>query len=101
MPGYAGGTNYAESGLALVGEKGPELVRMSGGEQVYNAAETKAILSGGGSYETHITIAPQFMVSGGANVDESTLREWGKKLAEMVKEELREEEIDRRRSAYI
>lgn len=31
---YASGTNSAPSGLAVVGEKGPELVRFRGGEQV-------------------------------------------------------------------
>ncbi len=34
LPMYASGTSSAKSGLALVGEKGPELVRFSGGEQV-------------------------------------------------------------------
>ncbi|WP_421367030.1 tape measure protein [Agrobacterium tumefaciens] len=34
MPMYAAGTSSAKSGVALVGEKGPELVRFSGGEQV-------------------------------------------------------------------
>ena len=34
IPGYAGGTNWAAPGLAWVGERGPELVRMRGGEQV-------------------------------------------------------------------
>lgn len=45
--GYATGTQNATAGLHLVGEAGPELVRFSGGEQVFNANETKDILSGG------------------------------------------------------
>ena len=32
--GFAGGTNYAPAGLAVVGEKGPEVVNFRGGEQV-------------------------------------------------------------------
>lgn len=32
--GYAVGTNYAARGLALVGERGPELMQMRGGERV-------------------------------------------------------------------
>lgn len=32
--GYAGGTSNAAPGLHMVGERGPELVRMNGGEQV-------------------------------------------------------------------
>ncbi|MXN45926.1 hypothetical protein GR138_12050 [Shinella kummerowiae] len=34
VPGFATGTNSAPKGIALVGEKGPELVRFRGGEQV-------------------------------------------------------------------
>ncbi len=34
VPGFASGTMSAPSGLALVGERGPELVRFRGGEQV-------------------------------------------------------------------
>jgi hypothetical protein len=33
-PGFAGGTNFAPGGLALVGEKGPELVNLPRGSQV-------------------------------------------------------------------
>ena len=35
IDGNATGTPYANPGLALVGEEGPELVRFNGGEQVY------------------------------------------------------------------
>ena len=45
--GYAIGTQNATAGLHLVGEAGPELVRFRGGEQVFNANETRDILSGG------------------------------------------------------
>ena len=45
--GYATGTNNAMAGLHLVGEAGPELVRFRGGEQVYNASDTRKMLSGG------------------------------------------------------
>lgn len=34
LPRFAEGTQFAPSGTALVGEQGPELVRMRGGEQV-------------------------------------------------------------------
>jgi len=46
--GYATGTNNAASGLHLVGEAGPELVKFRGGEQVINAADTNKALSGMG-----------------------------------------------------
>ena len=44
IPGNADGTPYAAPGLALVGEEGPELVRFSGGEQVYTAEETMSVI---------------------------------------------------------
>ena len=46
--GYAIGTNNALSGLHLVGEAGPELVRFRGGEQVLNANNTQKALEGMG-----------------------------------------------------
>ena len=44
--GYATGTNNATSGLHLVGEAGPELVRFRGGEQVLNTGNTQKALEG-------------------------------------------------------
>lgn len=45
--GYATGTQNATAGLHLVGEAGPELVQFRGGEQVFNANETRDILGSG------------------------------------------------------
>ena len=45
--GFASGTDSAPAGLALVGEDGPELVQLSGGERIYPASETKSILNSG------------------------------------------------------
>ncbi|MFE5092087.1 hypothetical protein ACFRCI_17280 [Streptomyces sp. NPDC056638] len=51
--GYASGTSSASPGLAMVGEKGRELVDFgSGGQRVYSNAETEALL--GKKYEIHI-----------------------------------------------
>lgn len=47
--GFAEGTDNAPSGVALVGEEGPELVRFHGGEQVVPAPQTRQILGGGNS----------------------------------------------------
>lgn len=46
LPRFATGTNNAPAGLALVGERGPELVRMGGGEQVFTNQQTKGMLGG-------------------------------------------------------
>lgn len=47
IPGYATGTMNAAAGWAMVGEAGPELVRMRGGERVYDAGQTERMLGGG------------------------------------------------------
>lgn len=44
IPGYANGTKYARGGLAMVGERGPELVSLNRGAQVLNNRS----LGGGG-----------------------------------------------------
>ena len=41
----ADGTSSAPAGLALVGERGPELVQMGGGERVYNNREFSEMLN--------------------------------------------------------
>lgn len=43
---FASGTDSAPPGLALVGEHGPELMQMGGGERIYPNDQTRAILSG-------------------------------------------------------
>lgn len=40
IPGFAGGTDYAPGGIALVGEQGPELVQLPRGSKVRTARET-------------------------------------------------------------
>ncbi|MGW5773110.1 transglycosylase SLT domain-containing protein [Streptomyces longwoodensis] len=49
---YATGTRSAAPGIALVGERGPELVRFNGGERVDNARDTAQLM--GPRYEIHI-----------------------------------------------
>ncbi|MFE9455984.1 transglycosylase SLT domain-containing protein [Streptomyces californicus] len=51
--GYWTGTSSASPGLALVGERGPELIDFSGGERVYNNQDTTDLLNGQ-KYEIHI-----------------------------------------------
>lgn len=96
---YASGTDYAEKGIALVGEEGPELVAMRGGERVVDADNTRALLSGGSGAQ--ITIAPQFVVNGEvSDMTEEKLQEMSERLIDMVKDALNEAGIDRQRSVY-
>ncbi|MFE9120874.1 CHAP domain-containing protein [Streptomyces sp. NPDC007172] len=43
---YAKGTKSASPGLALVGEQGPELIQMQGGERVFSARDTASMMGG-------------------------------------------------------
>ena len=47
---YASGTKSAKRGYALVGEEGPEIVFMNGGETVLTADETNKLITGGGYF---------------------------------------------------
>jgi SLT domain-containing protein/phage-related protein len=51
--GYAGGTLSAAPGWAWVGERGPELMRLTGGEQVLSASESSAL----SRRSSHIAVA--------------------------------------------
>jgi methyl-accepting chemotaxis protein len=56
--GFANGTNSAPGGLAMVGERGRELVNLPRGSRVFDAQTTKSILSGdggGGALDVHVT----------------------------------------------
>ncbi|NUB17265.1 hypothetical protein GAY28_36085 [Azospirillum brasilense] len=46
LPGYATGTSSAQSGWAVVGEEGPELVKLAGGERIWNARDSAQMLAG-------------------------------------------------------
>lgn len=60
---YATGTMSAFPGMALVGEDGPELMKMRGGERVFNAGETSRLMAGatlaqggnGGTVNVYVT----------------------------------------------
>lgn len=58
---YEGGTERAKSGLAVVGERGPELVNFKGGEQVTSTADSMKFMSANRTYIPH--------TSGGAGID--------------------------------
>jgi hypothetical protein len=55
-PAYAGGTNYARGGLAIVGEYGRELVRLPRGSGVMPAGMTQLALAGAGPAPISINI---------------------------------------------
>jgi len=115
----AGGTRNAMPGLYQVGEHGPELMWMNGGEQVFTAQQTAAILanannpaeaipvvgahymgSDGSSYV--VTLSPVYNISGSANAleIETILKQHDADLIETVKNELADMEVDKARRSY-
>ncbi len=44
---YADGTNYAPGGMAIVGERGPELVNLPGGSQVFDTNRSAQMMGAG------------------------------------------------------
>jgi phage-related tail protein len=54
--GFANGTPSAPGGLAMVGERGPELVNLPRGSQVITAENTRQMMSGGGASSTTVDV---------------------------------------------
>lgn len=71
LKGFAGGTNYAPGGLAIVGERGPEIVNLRRGAQVIPNHELRGM--GGQNHN------PTFIFPGVTN--ERTAREAGAQAA--------------------
>jgi len=60
IPGFANGTNFAPGGLAMVGERGPELVNLPRGSQVFTNQETRGMLGKGGGGSSNQTFHLSF-----------------------------------------
>jgi len=79
--GYANGTQNATSGLHLVGEAGPELVRFRGGEQVLNASETRSMLENAGGNTNNFNVTFNNMQDTSAYAMMNQLREYNREMA--------------------
>ena len=96
--GYAGGTSNAAAGYAIVGENGPELVYLHGGERILSAEETRAATrqlvpyapyidwtggtapGAGGRYQTETTIIVPVQLDG-REIARSTATYMGEEMA--------------------
>ncbi len=97
---YAEGTTSAEAGLALVGENGPELVMMRGGETVLNAGQTKDAMNAMITGYSSGSIQVVFNIE---NVDEAQmnrLEAYGDEFAERVMAVVRDADEESRRGKY-
>lgn len=113
IPAHAAGTDNASPGLALVGEKGPELVMFNGGESVFNADETQSYLraltgnasrleaiAGFGDRQIVITVSPSFTIEGDDSSLESRIRHFSDELKSEIFDALDEAGIDAKRGVY-
>ena len=107
--GYASGTDSAERGFRLVGEEGPELMYFNGGEKVYNAEETKSILSRSDveakskADVTAQSFSPSVNVSfniSGVSDAAAELRQYGSDFAEKVLDVLQANSADLARRTF-
>lgn len=96
------GTDYAAEGVTLVGEEGPELVYMHGGEKVLTAHETVDALSGsGGGNVIELNFAPVYNVTGGdAGTIRAVLEDQDQNLYDNVRSIMEEVMTDRMRTTY-
>ena len=99
---YAGGTTSAETGLALVGEEGPEFVMMHGGEAVLNAADThSAIEAMTSTSDSSVPVQVNITVEGDVNDGVmERLETYGEEFAAQVRAVIREDNINAQRGAY-
>lgn len=98
------GTDYAAAGLTLVGEEGPEIVMMNGGEKVLTAHETVNALSGssaGGDTHVELSFPTTYNVNGG-NAEEirRALEQHDEDLRGQIERAMEDIQTDRIRTRY-
>lgn len=108
---FASGTRHANQGYALVGEEGPEILYMHGGEQVLPAKDTAELLTPGDVYRTTenstyasapISVSVTFAIDGNGPSASTLgmLETYGEEFAERVASVVREIESENLRRRY-
>lgn len=77
IPRFATGTNYAPGGMAWVGERGPELINLPRGSQVYTNAQSRQ-MSGAGGGDVVVHVAKQIINN------EGDAKSWARQLGQRV-----------------
>lgn len=109
VSGYASGTMSAEPGWKWVGELGPELMYMHGGETIlpsnisYDMAARAISADSNGNGKVVVSVAPQFTISADTNADSLMALVPGIVVAvkDAVIDALEEAGIDAQRGAYV
>ncbi|MFL5015396.1 MAG: phage tail length tape measure family protein [Rhizobium sp.] len=94
---FADGTNYAPGGLSIVGERGPELVNLPQGSQVFNTNRSAQMMGGAGN-DNAAASAPRKLevhVHGGSG--DEHVRELARQGAQ---EALYQDKIDQTRGGF-
>ncbi|WP_017993948.1 phage tail length tape measure family protein [Rhizobium leguminosarum] len=94
---FADGTNYAPGGMAIVGERGPELVNLPQGSQVFNTNRSAQMMGGAGN-DNAAASAPRKLevhVHGGSG--DEHVRELARQGAQ---EALYQDKIDQTRGGF-
>lgn len=110
VPHYASGTRNAAPGFAVVGEDGPEVVYMRGGERVLNAQQTAALQAQsaipaalpGDSGGYIIYFSPEYQLSGASNIADiqAMLAEHDEGLMSQLETLIARLDAERARRAY-
>jgi len=79
MLGFAQGGIVPKTGMHMVGERGPELVRLPQGSRVYNNSDTQSMM-GGSSVTNHITV----QVTGRVGASDTEIRDIANKVAREI-----------------
>ena len=80
IPFLATGGSVKQSGIAVVGEKGPELVNLPAGARVSSNRESAAMLAGGTTIHNHITV----QVTGRVGANDTEIRDIANKVAKEI-----------------
>jgi hypothetical protein len=91
---YARGTANAYKGVAIVGENGPELISMRGGENIANASQTNSIMNRQQMPTVNITIQKDAIhVHGGGSGTPHDAGNSGREIAKQLLAQLSSENI--------
>ena len=77
--GFAQGGIVPKTGMHMVGERGPELVRLPQGSRVYNNSDTRSMM-GGGSVTNNITV----QVTGRVGASDTEIKDIANKVAREI-----------------
>lgn len=80
IPFLATGGAIKDSGIAVVGERGPELVNLPAGARVSSNRDSAAMMSGGTTINNHITV----QVTGRVGANDTEIRDIANKVAKEI-----------------